>query len=91
MSDQDLISLLVVAFIFIIILAGAFIVIQKRWISRKSTMYGAQFTAQSLYLQYQNQQKKKEKGTTRGMASGVFLNLKNCEMADRTLQLSLVL
>ena len=59
MPGQDLVSLLVVAFILSIILAGAFIVIHKRWIGRKSIMYGAQFTAQSVYLQYQNRQKKK--------------------------------
>lgn len=59
MSGQDLVSLLVVAFIFFIILAGAFIVIQKRWINRNPTINGAQFTAQSVYLQYQNQQKNK--------------------------------
>jgi hypothetical protein len=59
MPGQDLVSLLVVAFIFFIILAEAFIVIQKRWINRKSIMYGAQFTAQNILLQYQNRQKKK--------------------------------
>jgi hypothetical protein len=59
MSGQDSVSLLVVAFVFFIILAGAFIVIKKRWINKKSTMYGAQFTAQNILLQYQNQQKKK--------------------------------
>lgn len=59
MTGQDLVSLLVTAFILSIILAGAFIIIHKRWIGRKSTMYGAQFTAQSVYLQYQNLQKKK--------------------------------
>jgi len=59
MSSSDLASLLLVAFILFIILAGAFIVIKKRWINRKATMYGAQFAAQNILLQYQNRQKKK--------------------------------
>ncbi len=59
MSGQDLMSLIVVVFIFSIILAGAFLVIQKRWLKSKTTMYSAQFTAQNILLQYQNQQKKK--------------------------------
>jgi hypothetical protein len=59
MSSSDLVSLLLVAFIFFLILAGAFIVIKKRWINGKSTLYGPQFTAQNILLQYQNRQKKK--------------------------------
>ncbi len=59
MSVNDLVSLFLAAFIFLIILAGAFIVIKKRWINKKPSMYGAQFAAQNIYLQYQNLQKKR--------------------------------
>lgn len=59
MSGQDLMSLILVVFILSIIMVGAFIIIHKRWINRKATMYGAQFAAQNILLQYQNQQKKK--------------------------------
>jgi hypothetical protein len=59
MSSSDVVSLLVAAFIFLIILAGSFLVIHKRWMSRKPILYGAQFTARNILLQYQNQQKKK--------------------------------
>jgi hypothetical protein len=59
MSGPDLLSLLLVVFIFFIILAGSFIVVKRRWFNRKATMYGAQYTAQNIFLQYQNRQKKK--------------------------------
>jgi hypothetical protein len=58
MASQNIISLLLVAFIFLIIFVGAFIVIKKRWINTKRTIYSAQFTAQNIYMQFQNRQKK---------------------------------
>jgi len=58
MASQNIISLLLVAFIFLIIFVGAFIVIKKRWINKKPTIYSAQFTAQNIYMQFQNRQKK---------------------------------
>lgn len=59
MPSEDILSLLLVAFIFLIIFVGAFIVVKKRWINKKRTMYRAQFTGQNIYMQYQNLQKKK--------------------------------
>jgi len=58
MPSQNIISLLLVAFIFIIIFVGAFIVVKKRWINKKPTIYSAQFTGQNIYMQFQNRQKK---------------------------------
>jgi uncharacterized protein (UPF0333 family) len=52
-------SLILPLLILIIILVGAFVVIKKRWIDKKPTMCSAQFTAQNVFLQYQNQQRKK--------------------------------
>lgn len=59
MASQNIISLLLVAFIFLIIFVGAFSVIKKRWINTKRTIYSAQFTGQNIYMQFQNLQKKK--------------------------------
>jgi hypothetical protein len=59
MPNQDIISLLLVIFIFLIIFVGAFIVVKRRWINRKPTIYSAQFTGQNVYMQFQNLQKKK--------------------------------
>jgi hypothetical protein len=59
MSNQDIIGLLLVIFIFLIIFVGAFIVVKRRWINIKRTMYGAQFTSQNVYMQFQNLQRKK--------------------------------
>lgn len=59
MPGEDIISLLLVAFIFLIMFVGMFVVVKKRWISMKRTMYGAQFTGQNIYMQFQNLQKKK--------------------------------
>lgn len=59
MSSQNTISLLLILFIFQIIFVGVFIVIKKRWINKKPTIYSAQFTGQNVYLQFQNLQKKK--------------------------------
>jgi predicted Holliday junction resolvase-like endonuclease len=58
MPGEDIMSLLLVVFIFLIIFAGMFIVVKRRWINAKRTMYGAQFTAQNIYMQFQNRQKK---------------------------------
>ncbi len=58
MPGEDIISLLLVVFILLIIFAGMFIVVKKRWINAKRKMYGAQFTGQNIYLQFQNRQKK---------------------------------
>jgi len=58
MPSQNIISLLLVAFIFIIIFVGAFIIVKKRWINKKPTIYSAQFTGQNIYMQFQNRQKK---------------------------------
>ncbi|KPJ64344.1 hypothetical protein AMJ44_12990 [candidate division WOR-1 bacterium DG_54_3] len=60
MPSQNIISLLLVAFIFIIIFVGAFIIVKKRWINKKPTIYSAQFTGQNIYMQFQNRQKKKQ-------------------------------
>jgi len=54
MPGEDTISLLLVAIIFLVIFVGAFIVIKKRWINKKATMYRAQFTSQNVYMQYHN-------------------------------------
>jgi hypothetical protein len=59
MLSEDTLSLLLVAFLFLIIFVGAFIVVKKRWINKKPTIYGAQFTGQNVYMQFQNLQKKK--------------------------------
>jgi hypothetical protein len=59
MPGEDTLSLLLVAFLFLIIFVGAFMVVKKRWISKKPTIYGAQFTGQNVYMQFQNLQKKK--------------------------------
>jgi hypothetical protein len=59
MPGEDIISLVLVAFILLIIFVGAFIVVKKRWINKKPTIYGAQFTGQNVYMQFQNLQKKK--------------------------------
>ncbi|MGB8656963.1 MAG: hypothetical protein WCE90_04155 [Candidatus Zixiibacteriota bacterium] len=59
MSGEASMSLLVPALIFLGILGGAFVVVRNRWISKKPTRYAAQFTAQSIFMQYQNLQKKK--------------------------------
>jgi hypothetical protein len=59
MTGEDIVNLSFVAFLFLIIFIGAFIMIKKRWINTKCKMYTAQFTAQNVYLQYQNLQKKK--------------------------------
>jgi predicted Holliday junction resolvase-like endonuclease len=58
MPSQNIISLFLVAFIFLIIIVGMFIVVKKRWINKKPTIYSAQFTAQNIYMQFQNRQKK---------------------------------
>jgi predicted Holliday junction resolvase-like endonuclease len=58
MPGEDIISLLLVVFILLIIFVGMFIVVKKRWINAKRKMYGAQFTAQDIYMQFQNRQKK---------------------------------
>jgi len=58
MLGEDIMSLLLVVFIFLIIFVGMFIVVKRRWINAKRTMYGAQFTAQNIYMQFQNRQKK---------------------------------
>jgi uncharacterized protein YneF (UPF0154 family) len=58
MPGEDIISLLLVVFILLIIFVGMFIVVKKRWINKKPTMYSAQFTAQNIYMQFQNRQKK---------------------------------
>jgi len=58
MPSQNIISLLLVVFIFLIIFVGMFIVVKKRWINKKPTIYSAQFTAQNIYMQFQNRQKK---------------------------------
>jgi len=59
MPNQDIISFLLVIFIFLIIFVGAFIVVKRRWINRKPTIYIAQFTGQNVYMQFQNLQKKR--------------------------------
>lgn len=59
MPSEDTLSLLPVAFLFLIIFVGVFMVVKKRWINKKSTIYGAQFTGQNVYMQFQNLQKKK--------------------------------
>lgn len=59
MNIENLASLSLVALILLVIFVGALVVIKKRWINKKPTMYGAQFTGQNIYLQYQNLQKKK--------------------------------
>ena len=59
MPSEDTLSLLLVAFLFLIIFVGAFMVVKKRWINKKPTIYSAQFTGQNIYMQYQNLQKKK--------------------------------
>ncbi|KPL03539.1 MAG: hypothetical protein AMJ73_06525 [candidate division Zixibacteria bacterium SM1_73] len=58
MPGEDIISLLLVVFILLMIFIGIFVVIKRRWINAKRTMYGAQFTAQNIYMQFQNRQKK---------------------------------
>ena len=58
MFGEDITSLLLVVFILLAIFVGMFIVVKKRWMSAKRTMYGAQFTAQNIYMQFQNRQKK---------------------------------
>ncbi len=58
MPGEDIISLLLVVFILLIIFAGMFIVVKRRWINAKRRMYGAQFTAQNIYMEFQNRQKK---------------------------------
>lgn len=59
MNIEDVTSLSLVALILLAIFAGAFMVIKKRWLNKKRTIYGAQFTGQNIYPQYQNLQKKK--------------------------------
>jgi hypothetical protein len=56
---NDLISLSSVALLLLGIFVGALVVIIKRWLNKKRTIYGAQFTGQNVYLQYQNLEKKK--------------------------------
>jgi predicted Holliday junction resolvase-like endonuclease len=58
MLGEDIISLLLVIFILLIAFVGMFIVVKKRWINVKRTMYGSQFTGQNIYMQFQNRQKK---------------------------------
>jgi len=58
MPSEDIVGLLPVMFIFLVTFAGMFIVIKKRWINKKPTIYSAQFTAQNIYMQFQNRQKK---------------------------------
>lgn len=58
MPGEDIISLLLVVFIFLILFVGMFIVVKGRWINKKPTIYSAQFTAQNIYMQFQNRQKK---------------------------------
>jgi hypothetical protein len=58
MPSQNIISLLLVVFIFLITFVGMFIVVKKRWINKKLTICSAQFTAQNIYRQFQNRQKK---------------------------------
>ena len=59
MTGEDIVNLLLVALLFLIIFVGAFIVVKKRWINKKPTIYSAQFTGQNIYIQFQNLQKKK--------------------------------
>ena len=59
MLGEDIISLLLVTFLFLIVFVGMFAIIKKRWINKKPTIYSAQFTGQNIYMQYQNLQKKK--------------------------------
>ena len=59
MNIEDLASLSLVALILLVIFVGTLVVIKKRWLNKKRTIYGAQFTGQNIYLQYQNLQKKK--------------------------------
>ena len=49
---------LLVAFVFLIIFIGMFFVIKRRWIAKRLGIYSAQFTAQNIYAQFQNRQKK---------------------------------
>ena len=58
MLGEDIINLLLVAFVVLIVFVGMFIVIKERWINKKPTIYSAQFTAQNIYMQFQNRQKK---------------------------------
>jgi len=59
MPSEDTLSLLLAAFLFMIIFVGAFMVVKKRWVNKKPTIHGAQFTGQNVYMQFQNLQKKK--------------------------------
>lgn len=59
MPGEDIISLLLITFLFLIVFVGMFAIIKKRWINKKPTIYSAQFTGQNIYMQYQNLQKKK--------------------------------
>ena len=59
MNINNLISLSLIVILLLVIFVGALVVIKKRWISKNPTLYGAQFTGQNIYLQYQNLQKKK--------------------------------
>jgi len=59
MNINDLISLSLVVLLLLVIFVGALVVIKKRWLNKKRTIYGAQFTGQNIYLQYQNLEKKK--------------------------------
>ena len=59
MNVNDLISLSLIALILLVIFLSALVVIKKRWLNKKRTIYGAQFTGQNVYLQYQNLDKKK--------------------------------
>ena len=58
MLGEDMEGVLLVVFIFLIIFVGMFIVVKGRWINKKPTIYSAQFTAQNIYMQFQNRQKK---------------------------------
>jgi uncharacterized membrane protein (DUF106 family) len=58
MPSEDITSLLLAALLLLAVLVAVFLIIKRRWINAKRTMYGAQFTAQNIYMQFQNRQKK---------------------------------
>jgi len=58
MPSEDSTSLLLVALLLLGILVGMFFVVKRRWINKKPTICSAQFTAQNIYMQFQNRQKK---------------------------------
>ncbi len=56
---ENTVSYLLVGLIFLVIFAIAFMAIKRRWKNKKSIIYETGFTAQNVYLQYQNREKQK--------------------------------